>query len=276
MNDPTSPSLLATNTQTDPKSPTLLAIPAAALELVEGSVSPGTRRVYSSVWSRFDESGIEANDAGESGPVGPLSERVLAGFRRSATDRGCGQVTGIRHDEARSVARQAAKGGLVGLRDAALILVASDALLRVSGVAALEASDLDWASSTVTVRRSKTDQEGKGAVLYLGKPTLKRIRKWLEASKLEGGALFRRARGSGTVGESALSHQAIRVIIKSRADRASGHSLRVGSAQSLAAAGASLVEMQQAAWWGPPTMPGHYARAELASRGAVARLRYEG
>ena len=204
MNDPTTrrvrpcPSLLATNTQTDPKSPILLAISATALELVEASVSSGTRRVYSSVWSRFDESGLEADDvgiatylsalfesgsasatagiavaalrfrarhAGESDPVGPLSERVLAGFRRSASDRGHGQVAGIRHDEARSVARQAARGGLLGLRDAALISVASDALLRVSEVAALEVGDIDWASSTVTVRRSKTDQEGEGAIL---------------------------------------------------------------------------------------------------------------
>ena len=54
----------------------------------------------------------------------------------------------------------------------------------------------------------------------------------------------------------------------------SGHSLRVGSAQSLAAAGTSLVEMQQAGCWESPTMPGHYARAELASRGAVDRVRY--
>ncbi len=57
-------STLATNTQVDPESPTLLAIPATALELVEASVSPGTRRVYSGVWSCLDESGLEADDVG--------------------------------------------------------------------------------------------------------------------------------------------------------------------------------------------------------------------
>ena len=56
--------------------------------------------------------------------------------------------------------------------------------------------------------------------------------------------------------------------------RVSGHSLRVGSAQSLASAGASVVEMQQAGRWQSPSMPGMYARGQLASRGAVARLRY--
>ncbi len=53
-----------------------------------------------------------------------------------------------------------------------------------------------------------------------------------------------------------------------------GHSLRVGGAQSLAAGGASIVEMQTAGRWQSPAMPGHYARGQLAARGAVARVRY--
>ena len=40
----------------------------------------------------------------------------------------------------------------------------------------------------------------------------------------------------------------------------SGHSLWIGSAQSLAASGASLVEMQTAGRGSSPAMPGHYAR----------------
>ena len=46
----------------------------------------------------------------------------------------------------------------------------------------------------------------------------------------------------------------------------SGHSLRVGSTQSLASQGASLVEMQNAGRWQSPAMPGHYARGEFAAR----------
>ena len=51
--------------------------------------------------------------------------------------------------------------------------------------------------------------------------------------------------------------------------------LRVGSAQSLAAAGAGLVELQEAGDWQAPTLPAHYARHQLAARGAVAKLRYQ-
>ncbi len=44
--------------------------------------------------------------------------------------------------------------------------------------------DIDSPTSTVAVRRSKTDQEGEGMVLYLGKPTLKRVPAWLKAAEL--------------------------------------------------------------------------------------------
>ena len=58
----------------------------------------------------------------------------------------------------------------------------------------------------------------------------------------------------------------------------SGHSLRVGSAVSLAQAGASVVDMQTAGRWADPKMPAHYARAELAetARGGSVLLREVG
>ena len=77
-----------------------------------------------------------------------------------------------------------------------------------------------------------------------------------------------------------LGVRSIRRIITRRAADAgivggvSGHSLRVGAAQSLTAAGAGLVELQQAGDWKAPHMPAHYARHLSAARGAVARLRY--
>ena len=53
----------------------------------------------------------------------------------------------------------------------------------------------------------------------------------------------------------------------------SGHSLRVGSAVSLAKAGACVVDMQVAGCWKSAQMPAHYAKAELAERGAIARFK---
>lgn len=80
-----------------------------------------------------------------------------------------------------------------------------------------EAQALDQAddSGRLTVRRSKTDQDGDGAVLYLGPPK----------------PSPRSAHGSPARGSPR------------------GHSLRVGSAQSLVAAGADLPALMQAGRW---------------------------
>ena len=42
---------------------------------------------------------------------------------------------------------------------------------------------------------------------------------------------------------------------------------------ALAQAGASVVDMQVAGRWKSSTMPAHYAKAELAERGAIARFK---
>ena len=81
------------------------------------------------------------------------------------------------------------------------------------------------------------------------------------------------------IGERRLGTAAIRAVIKRRAKQAgiarrvSGHSLRVGAAQSLVEEGASLVDLQVAGRWKSPSMPAYYVRNQEASRGAVARLR---
>ena len=110
-------------------------------------------------------------------PAGPLTARAMAGIRREGRDRGRGQAQGVGFSKADAAAvLAAAQGGLGGLRDAALILTASDGLLRVSEVAALEVGDVtaeEDGSGRLQVRRSKTDQEGRGAVLFLGEETLR-------------------------------------------------------------------------------------------------------
>ena len=54
----------------------------------------------------------------------------------------------------------------------------------------------------------------------------------------------------------------------------SGRFLRVGSAVSLARAGASVVEMQEVGGWKSPQMLAHSARVKEAARGAVTRFGY--
>ena len=80
-------------------------------------------------------------------------------------------------------------GTLAGLRDAAILAVASDALLRVSEVEALDVKDVNLDEQTVSIRRGGTDQEGEDVVQYLGKPTTGRIRAWLAGFRPHGGGV---------------------------------------------------------------------------------------
>ncbi len=54
----------------------------------------------------------------------------------------------------------------------------------------------------------------------------------------------------------------------------SGHSFRVGTAQTLARRGATLTQMQTVGRWKSSEMPAAYCRNELAGRSAVATLLY--
>lgn len=53
------------------------------------------------------------------------------------------------------------------------------------------------------------------------------------------------------------------------------HSPRVGMARDLVAPGDGLAAVQVAGRWTSAQMPAHYARGELASKGAVARFHRE-
>ncbi|MCE2393524.1 hypothetical protein J4G02_02805 [Candidatus Poribacteria bacterium] len=59
-------------------------------------------------------------------------------------------------------------------------------------------------------------------------------------------------------------------------DFISGHLLRVDSAVSFAKARTSVVDIQVAGRWESSQMPPHYAKAELAERGAIARFKEKG
>ena len=150
-----------------------------------------------------------------------------------------------------------------------------------SEISRLDAEDVSpqrGGSALVRIRRSKTDQYGQGAVLHVCRDAAERLKHWMTMAGIESGPLFRPVKG-GSIETARLGPGAVRATIKRRAAQAgigrrtSGHSLRVGSAQSLAERGVSLAELQVIGRWTSPAMPGRYVRGQEASRGAVARLR---
>ena len=210
-----------------------------------------------------------------------ITDKALAGIRRKGKGRGRGQVAGITWEEVERICAHAeAQRTVAGLRDSAMIRLMSDCLLRISETVAVDVEDVN---SALRIRQSKADPGMAGIPdvrLYIGEPTQEAIKRYCEAADITDGPLFRWIRRSDNITDGRLTIDGVRKIIKRRAREAgiegkiSGHSLRIGSAISLAQAGASVVNMQVAGRWKSPQMPAHYARAELIEQGAIARFKY--
>ena len=153
------------------------------------------------------------------------------------------------------------------LRDLALLRVMRDGMLRRAEAAALVWEDIARAadgSGRLIIRHSKTDQEGKGAVLYLGRPTMKALDRIRPPDPRPDASVF------GISGP----YISIRVAALTKAAGLgpgySSHSCRIGMAQDLAAEGYSLAQLMTAGRWSSPAMPARYTRNQSAARNAVA------
>ena len=150
----------------------------------------------------------------------------------------------------------AASDNLAGLRDRALLLLGFAGAFRRSELVALDVADVEEteAGLRVTIRRSKTDQEGQGVTIAIARGDVacpvKALREWLGAAGIEAGPLFRPINKAGRVAEKRLTDRSVANIVKAYAELAgfdastfSGHSLRSGFLTSAAAKGASIFKM---------------------------------
>ena len=173
---------------------------------------------------------------------------------------------------------------LRGLRDRALISMGYDTLCRRSELVQLRVEDLATepdGSGTILIRRAKADQFGDGRLAYLSIETITHTRRWLKASGLHEDRLFRGIDPHDTFGSSFASEGVAR-IIKHRAKlaslgadqvaRLSGHSMRVGAAQDMAAAGIDLVAIMHAGGWKSPEMVMRYIEHMNVQKSGMARL----
>jgi site-specific recombinase XerD len=188
---------------------------------------------------------------------------TFAGIKRSHGTAQQGKAPAVVAELRRMVEGQ--PNTLAGTRNRAILLLGFAGAFRRSEIAGLAVEDLAFTADglVVTLRRSKTDQEGAGrkvGIPYGSTPAtcpVRAVRAWIEAASLAGGALFREIGTGGqlvaaytdTAGRQRgerLSDKSIANIVKAAAKAAgldaaryAGHSLRAGLATSAAAAGAS-------------------------------------
>ena len=212
-----------------------------------------------------------------------LVKATVRGIRRTL---GTAKIKKVPATAERLLAMAANTGaGLKGLRDRALLLIGFAGALRRSELVALNIEDIEEAPDgmKITIRHSKTDQEGAGQTIAIpfGKVAcpVAALKEWITAAGIGSGALFRSVNRYGKVGER-LTDQSVSDIVKEHAEglrldptQFAGHSLRAGFLTSAASRGASIFKMMDVSRHrSVDTLRGYVRDAELFKDHAGAGL----
>ena len=145
-------------------------------------------------------------------------------------------------------------GDLLGVRDQALLLLGFSGGFRRSEIVGLDVADIEFTTDglVVVLKKSKTDQEGKGRKIGIPYGTspetcpVRSLRRWLDVAEVTHGPVFRPVGRWGQVSDKRLNGRAVARMVKRYAERVgldpkrfAGHSLRSGLATAAARAGKS-------------------------------------
>jgi integrase len=220
---------------------------AAYIAECAGRLKPG------SIHRRLNAIAEAHKAAGLGSPThSPIVANTMKGIRRTLGTAPV-QKTAALTDDIRGMV-DAAGEGVIGARDRALILLGFAGAFRRSELVGLDVEDCSFGKDglTVTLRRSKVDQEAAGrkvGIPYGANPEtcpVRTLQAWLELAGITDGPLFRSINRHGRVKAGRLSGSDVARLVKKLADRGglepakyAGHSLRAGHATSAAISGAS-------------------------------------
>lgn len=277
--------------------PTTDLISNGVASLVNAAKSANTRRAYRFAWTdfadwcaRFRRSSLPASPATIAAYVSVMSEvdkvstlqvklaaisfahqtahqpdptdtpeikAVMAGVRRTLGTAPNKKAPVTRSDLARIIA--ALPDSLAGRRDRALLLVGFAGAFRRSELVTLDVKDIVFLEdrAVITLARSKTDQEGRGAKKHIPRMDddlcpVAALQAWLSEAGIRTGPIFRKVDRWGKVGQRRLNAGTVAQIVKDSAKRAglnpdvvSGHSLRSGFITSAAGLDVAEWKIQQ-------------------------------
>jgi integrase len=272
-------------------------------ELLHNSLSANTRRGYRADMAHYAATGMTLPSTPEmvagylADGVGIFAiatmERRLAAISKAhaamgaddptkseivrATLRGIRRTVGSRQKQARALLRDDLFAILDRLgdrpkdiRDRAMLLLGFALAARRSELVALNVEDVEFTAkgALVSIRRSKTDQEGRGRQVAVPPGRTRHcpivaLKNWLAFAAIEGGPIFVAMNKHGDVLDRRISGEAVRQTLKARLSAVgydpapfSAHSLRSGLVTSAAMAGASSYKIRQ--------VTGHRTEAGLA------------
>ena len=181
-----------------------------------------------------------------------MVRNVLKGIRRTMGTAAVQKAAALTDDIRAMVS--VTDAGLIGVRDRALILLGFAGAFRRSELVGLDVGDCEFGKDglTITLRRSKTDQDGVGrkiGIPYGSNPEtcpVRTVQGWMDESGITTGPLFRSITRHGKLRPGRLAGIDVARVVMKLAERAGldaarygGHSLRAGHATSAAIGGAS-------------------------------------
>jgi integrase len=160
------------------------------------------------------------------------------------------------------------------IRDRALLLIGFAGAFRRSELSRIDLGSIERTDPgiVITVRRSKTDQEGQSRQVAISRGRdpicpIKALDQWLELSGISEGPVFRPVTQRGHVLPGQLSGDSIASIVKQRVKaigldptRYSGHSLRAGFVTSAARAGTPAWQIKAQTGHASDALVGRYIR----------------
>ena len=177
---------------------------------------------------------------------------------------------------------------LKGKRDLAILLVGFFGGMRRSELVGLDLSDIRFVDQgvRVTVRRSKTDQQGEGHIKDIsfashpGLCPVTALKRWIESASINEGPLFRPITRHGKMSAERLSGKAVASVVKEVAEALkldpaafAGHSLRAGFVTDALKAGVPTPVIRRVTGHKSDAMLSEYLReAELFGYNLTAAL----
>jgi len=229
----------------------LAPLPAAPTTVALYLTAAAARLKTSTLERRLCAIAAAHKAAGHPAPTAdPAVRTLLAGIRRAKGTKQARKRPTVTHEVRAMV--DALPDTLRGRRDRALLLLGFAGGFRRSELVALDVDDVEETAGglVVTIRRSKTDQEGAGrrvGIPYGGRHCpAHALHAWLAAAGIAEGALFRRFDRQGRLLPLRLSDKGVARLVQRQAAALGldptdygGHSLRAGLATAAAAAGKS-------------------------------------
>lgn len=162
---------------------------------------------------------------------------------------------------------------LAGIRNKAMLSLGYDFLARRSELVALRTCDLEFTKDNALkgmIRKSKTDQYGRGRLVFGSERSAKLLRAWFRKKPKEIEAIFC-AINHGQCLNRPICDRNVNEIIKKSVVKVkhcerpsdlevSGHSLRVGAAQDLLIKGYDLAAIMRAGGWSNTETVSRYLR----------------